>query len=131
MLGRWMVRLTACLVVATVSSCGTWLRMASLSQPPSPLLADMSGDWAAVSAEFDRRVKASFPIGVSDVQMGATLQEQGFSRRDWASSAEQEHVALRRKDTFGCKVAVHVRWRADANGRLTSVGGDYVEEVCF
>lgn len=104
--------------------------MVTRPQPAVPLTAGLSGEWKAISAEFDKRVKASFPVGSSEAQMGTTLQRQGFSRQDWASSVEHEHVAMRREDRFPCNQAAYVHWRADTDGHLTSVRGVYREEGC-
>jgi hypothetical protein len=46
-----------------------------------PLTARLSGKWEDVSNEFDRRVKADFPIGIPVEKMGAELQRQGFRDR--------------------------------------------------
>jgi len=130
-LTRWALRMAVCLTVAVISSCGTLAWMANQSQPKPPLTAGLTGEWKAVSMEFDRRVKASFVLGTPIMQMGNELQKQGFSRQDWNSSIEQEHVAMRREDNFACRQAAYVHWRADGTGRLVTIKGDYLMEGCL
>ncbi len=131
MLARWTVGLVACVAVASISSCTTWLWMATHSQPTVPLTAGLLGEWGAISTKFDSRIKAIFPVGSSEAEMGAKLQKQGFNRQDWQSSVEQEHTAMRREDRFPCNQAAYVYWHADAEGRLTSIKGAYREEGCL
>lgn len=130
-LARWAARLAVCLAVAAVSSWSTWAWMTIRPRPAVPLTAGLSGKWEDVSNEFDRRVKASFPVGTPVGQMGTELQRQGFSRNDWSSSIEQEHEATRREDNGICNKAADVYWRADGEDRLTAVRGVYREEGCL
>jgi hypothetical protein len=90
---------------------------------PVPLTVGLNGPWQAVSDEFDRRTKERFPIGTPVEQMGAELDRQGFVRKDWGTSLDEEHQAVRREDNFVCAVAAHVYWRADqAAGRPSRPG---------
>jgi hypothetical protein len=95
------------------------------------LTAGLHGKWETVSNEFDRRVKANFPIGIPVGQMGADLQREGFSRQDRDSSIVQEHAAMRREDSFACRQAAYVYWRADGEDQLTAIRGEYREEGCL
>jgi hypothetical protein len=130
-LARWAGRLAVCVVVAAVSSCSTWAWMTTRPRTAVPLTAGLSGKWEDLSNEFDRRVKADFPIGIPVEKMGAELQRQGFSRQDWSSSIETEHAAVRREDNGVCNQAAYVHWHADGEGRLTAARGVYREEGCL
>ena len=128
---RWAIRFAACLAIAVVSSFGTSMWIAGNRQPKAPLTTNLAGEWKILSAEFDRRVKAHFPIGTSVGEMGHELQKQGFSLADWGSAMDQERVAVRREDNWVCNQAAYVHWHADGNGRLTAIKGDYREEGCL
>jgi len=132
-LKQWVVRLAVCFAVAVVSSCSTWIWAPPLfrpTPPPAALTTGLSGKWSVVSGEFDRRVKAAFPVGTPIGQMAADLQRQGFTRQDWDSSNDEEHEAVRREDNIVCRQAAYVHWRTDGEGRLTAVRGTYEEEGC-
>ena len=92
-LALWAGRLVVCLIVAAVSSGSTWAWMTfrprsihAVSCLPSTLTAGLNEECKTISAEFERRVKASFPAGSSEAQMGIELGRQGFLREDWSSS---------------------------------------------
>ncbi|MGO9674809.1 MAG: hypothetical protein ACLPSF_11695 [Methylocella sp.] len=96
-----------------------------------PLTAGLEGEWSAVSKEFDGRVKNAFPLRSSDKQMAAELQRQGFRSQRWESSTEFEHEAMRREDSIVCRASARVFWRADAEGQITAIRGEIVEEACL
>jgi len=118
--------------LATMVGTTIWNYARNLSKPPAPLTAGLQGKtWAAASAEFDGRVKAKFPLGSFDTDMGAELVHQGFSRQDWNSSPNEEHEAVKREDNMVCNKAAHIHWRVSNEGRLTAIRGEYREEGCL
>jgi hypothetical protein len=129
----WLLCLGASIGIAAISVVGTrvWVISAQYTKPKVPLTAGLEGGWAAMSNEFDRRVKNSFPVGSLEKLMAAELQRQGFSREDWHSSTEQESEAARREDTWMCIQAARIYWRADSEGRLTTIRALYREEGCL
>lgn len=131
MVVRWASRLAGVLIVAMTASCATAYWMAAKPPPPTSLTVNLSGSRRDVSSEFDRRVKARFPIGSTVSEMGASLHRQGFSRQDWSSSVEREHVAIRREDNFVCKQIAYVYWHDDGENHLTSIRGVYRDEGCL
>ena len=85
-----------------------------------------------MSAELDRRVRESFPIGSAMSQVEAKLENQGFYPSIKGGLAMRgETFRVRREDKFPCDQAAYVYWRADGNERLTSIRGDYREEGCL
>ena len=80
-----------------------------------------------VSAEFDRRVKASFPVGSLVADMGQVLNAQGFWH-DWSCSTETEHFAGRDENTWMSKQGAYIQWRADKDGRILEIKGSYVHD---
>lgn len=99
-------------------------------KPPVPLTMGLQGSWETISAEFDTRVKAQFPLGLSEIDMGKELQLQGFSRHDW-NTGGRKGDAIRREGDFVCNKAAYIHWQADTQGRLTSISGEYREEGCL
>ncbi len=135
MLARWTAWVVGSLTAALALICSPvllWLLYLWIIEPPAvPLTVGLSGTWAAWSSELDRRVKVSFPPGSSETQMASELRQQGFSQRDLGSSTEKEHWAVRREDSFPCNKAAYVYWRADDDGRLISIRGDYPMGQCL
>ena len=123
----------SCVAVAVVSSGSAWAWMTFQPRPtepasplPSPLTAKLHGEWKAISAEFDSRVRASFPIGSPEGQMMAELERQGFSPESVAWAGESEHATKRPENDWVCHKSAYVLWRTDTEGRLTSVRGLYL-----
>ena len=89
--------------------------------------------------EFDRRLRASFPIGSAASQLEGELERQGFVRLDspaakgrpLAGGTKGEMVRMRPEDRFPCAQAAYVFWRTDNDGRLVAIRGDYREEGCL
>jgi hypothetical protein len=124
------ITFAALLIVGTNIWCG----LRSMEKAPVPLTMGLGGEWAVVSKEFDRRVKAAFPLGSSVSDMGQELSRQGFIRQDWTDwtiISSQEHKAMRREDFIPCNKAAYVYWRADKEGKLISIRGEYNEEGCL
>jgi len=130
---RWPFRAVTILVIVGLSVGSTllWSELAKGVPSPVPLTSGMTGDWTTITKRFDTRVQHRFPIGSSEFDMGRVLSEQGFSQADWGGATGTEHEAVRREDSFVCKVAARIRWRASADGRLTSIRGSYGEEGCL
>jgi hypothetical protein len=131
-LARWSLSLIAIALVSAISIFETVVYMTlPRPKPEVPLTAGLSGEWATISTEFDRRVRSRFPMGSPESEMGAELQRQAFSRQDWTSSDDLEHEAMRREDFIPCRQAAYIYWRADSAGRIIAIRGLYREEGCL
>jgi hypothetical protein len=99
-----------------------------------PLTRGLSGAWAAISSEFNRRVIARFPVGSSADDMAHELEQEGFTDEDWQAAGygprKNEHVAVRRESDIACGELAAVYWTEDRQGRLTSIRGWYSEAGC-
>lgn len=128
----WTIRAGMGLLIAVLAAGATalWMWSSPIREPSPPLVAGLKGGWAEVSVAFDRRVRARFPIGMADQDLGAELQRQGFTRKDWSSSPAAEHLAIFERDELICRESFEVYWRVDATGRLTSVRGDHPAAAC-
>ena len=79
-----------------------------------------------MSAAFDAKVKARFPIDTPMTVMGSELQLEKFVRQDWIDLQGREHYASRYDGGGGvCKNTALIYWKSDENDRLTSVRGEY------
>jgi hypothetical protein len=128
-----MLRLCGVAVISVISILGTlfWSDLRSFERSQVPLTAGLHGAWAAISEEFDRRVKNRFPLGSTEKDMALELRREGFSRQDWESSVDLEHQATRDESRFPCNQRAQVFWRADAEGRLTAIRGEYPMGECL
>lgn len=97
----------------------------SHSTPSVELTKELSGTWEAVSAEFDRRVKAKFPIGTSEADMLRELRNQGFARQGL------DNQAKRHESDFACSKGAYVNWLTDKYGFVIFINGEYREEGCL
>ena len=91
--------------------------------PRKPFLGrGLPSSYAEGEEVFDMRVKAKFPIGMSEAQLVEELRKQGFSTgsmskaTDWKAATITRGVILR--------TIWSVRWRAPA-GRIEEVLGVY------
>jgi hypothetical protein len=132
-LARWCLRIGISVAISAISVVGTLIFVEVQPKPSVPLTADLHGEWAAVSREFNRRVTSHFPVGSLESKMTDELRREGFSRDDWnyTNAKGGEAKAIRREDGFPCAQAAYVYWRADGTGRLTAVRGVYQEEGCL
>ena len=128
------LRVVAGIRIAAVLTIGGLLGWSVLSlalRPSTPLTMALPRDWQAARSEFDRRIKARFPLGSSARGMVAELQRQGFTRPTWDTPVTQEHQATRTKSTFVCIIVAEVGWRTNSDGRLMAVKGVYGEQGCL
>lgn len=102
-------------------------------KPKSALTEQLSGTWDQVSKEFDRRVKAQFPVGSAESAMTLALRRQGFERQDWTfrKAGDDEARAFRSENNIVCNQGAFVYWRSDEAGAITSVRGEYRELGCL
>jgi hypothetical protein len=120
------------LAVSAVSILGTVVWIALRPQYEEvPLTKGLRGDWSGISTELERRARLKFPIGSSVLSMGEELRREGFSRQDWNTSVDDEHVARRQENDVVCNKAAYIFWRADDKGRVTAIRGLYREEGCL
>jgi hypothetical protein len=128
----WSIRIGVWVIIAVVAAGGTalWLGTAAMREAAPPLVAGLSGSWSEQSVAFDKRVRARYAIGATDQSLGADLDRQGFVRKDWGSSAAQEHMASRTQKGLLCRDVFNVYWRADESGHLTSVRGERPASTC-
>lgn len=131
-LKTWSIHAGVWVVIALVAAGGTalWLLSAPMRQPAPALVTGLSGSWSEQSVAFDKRVRARYAIGAVDQSLGADLDKQGFVRKDWGSSAAQEHVASLTRKGLVCRDVFNVYWRADEAGHLTSVRGEHPASAC-
>jgi hypothetical protein len=119
------------LIVAFVSAQGLWHWVTTRPPTRIPLTEGISGQTRQERSDaLDERLKAAFPLGSPEAEMWAVLRKQGFARRDRGSSFEQERLAVAHEGGFLCSWEVLVSWRADTNGRLTSISGRFGREAC-
>lgn len=90
------------------------------------MVATLPGDEAGFSREFDDRVRAQFPLGSSEDALISYLDGEHFASEWRRRDAANTSVLI--LNGLICKKIVHVRWRADASGVLTDIGGDYASE---
>ncbi len=92
------------------------------------IVETLPGDEAGFSRELDNRIRERFPVGTSEDKLIDYLKNEHFvpewRRGDGANSSA--FVA----DGLICEKIARVRWRADAAGALTEVGGAY-ESHCL
>jgi hypothetical protein len=126
-ISRGHIRIILITSVILVAGIAFWY----FAQNLAPLTAGLNGPWKVISAEFDKRVEAMFPLGSSEIDMKKELHRQGFSLPDLTAEFAQRGEAIRREDGFVCNKAAYIRWQADKQGRLTSISGEYREEGCL
>ncbi len=92
------------------------------------IVETLPGDELTYSRQLDGRIRDRFPIGSSEDKLLYFLQSEQFApdwrRRDDANSSSFTASGLI------CQRIAHVRWRADASGALTEIGGAY-ESHCL
>ena len=137
---RWVMRTGMALIIAVASAIATlWITGWTLFKPyvpPTPrsvLTEQLSGPWDQVSKEFDRRVKAAFPIGTAESAMTLALRRQGFERQDWTfrKTGNDEAQAFRSENNWVCNQGAFVYWRSDEAGNIASIRGEYRELGCL
>lgn len=131
---RWVLGIcSAVLITAIISIVGTVVFFIGQPRPSVPLTTRLDGGWDTMNSEFDARVRAWFPIGSTERDMVRELQREGFIRDDWSFVIGQgaEARASRREDRIVCHQAAYIYWRANRQGRLTSIRGLYRVEGCL
>ena len=91
----------------------------------------LQGTWAAIGEELDSPVERRFPLGSSEKDLASELRREGFSRQDWEPSIDLEHEAIRDESDWVCNISAPVFWRANAEGRLTAIRGEYPMGTCL
>ena len=130
---KWAFRIGAAILIAAISIVCTLLYVAIHPKPGAPLTAGLQGKWADMSAQFNRRVQQRFPVGSPEQAMTDELRREGFVREDWAYQVRnsQGAVAIRYEPNFVCNQGAIVSWRADPEGHITSIHGEYREMRCL
>lgn len=112
-----MGRLAASIALCLVGACS------DAGHGPLPPIADkLPSNVRQAEPEFDRRVKAAFPIGIPEGDMILKLQGDGFKISPPGPDGYRSGD-IKRGD-FICQTIWSVRWRADA-GILREVFGVY------
>jgi predicted small lipoprotein YifL len=110
-----MSRLAASFLLSSLSACGS---VAPTSLPP---IADkLPSDVRDAEPEFDRRVKAAYPVGSHEENAVAGLRRAGFEVSSRASDGYRS-ADIKRGDAI-CQTIWSVRWKAVA-GRMSEVFG--------
>lgn len=105
----WLIVLSA----ALAGSCS--------KAPVLPALADtLPDDVKAAQVEFDRRVQATFPVGMSNQRVIDTLQHDGFTVGSVQSGARRTAELLRHDGV--CNRVWFVDWQS-AGGKVTQMQG--------
>ena len=131
---RWVLGIFFAVAISVIISIvGTVAFVTWQPNPDVPLTTKLDGNWDTMSSEFDTRVRARFPTGSSEVEMARELQREGFTRNDWFYVLPQgaEAKATRREDRVVCRQAAYIYWRANPQGRVTSIRGVYRVEGCL
>jgi hypothetical protein len=90
----------------------------------------------AASAEFDRRIQAEYPPGTPEASIIRGLWWQGYGspqqRCGTASDCAEapKFVLAQSEMSLVCRSSWSVEWRADKNGKITSVKGG-MNTVCL
>ncbi len=117
-------------VTLALMSASCWRRQDALTsfRPLPAIVATLPGEETEFSRELDGRIRERFPIGTSEDKLIDFLASENFvpdwRRRDTVNSSSFVESGLI------CRKIVRVRWRADAAGLLTEVGGVY-ESHCL
>jgi len=136
---KWAGLFCAALLVAFVSSCSTFFALwdpqgYTPPQPKSVLTEGLGGrTWEEASREFDRRIKARFPPGTPENAMALELRHQGFKRQDWSyqKHGDEMATAFRSENNLVCNQVAFVDWRADSDGMIAAIRGEYRELGCL
>lgn len=98
-------------------------------KPKPPLVRDLPGEWAKAEVEFDRRVKAEFPVGSDERALIGELRHQGF-RPNWTTDGARRSANLD-LSTMICAIHAEIEWTADGRGKITSIEGKYPPGGCL
>ena len=126
----WLNRGTALGTLAATTVIFAFSFTKTPDRPQSALTANLSGGWDAANREFDRRIKARFPLGSTVDQLIANLSEQGFVA-EWPDARFNEYAAYSDVGNWVCNIGAHVYWTVGENGRIRSIRGMYREEGCL
>ena len=111
----------ATLILMSVAfGAGKWTgRLRSLPA----IVETLPGDETDFSRELDDRLRERFPIGTSEDKLIDYLARERFVP-EWRRHDDANSSAFV-EDGLICEKIARVRWRADAAGALTEVGGAY------
>ena len=91
--------------------------------PRKPALGRaLPSNYAEGTRVFDKRVKAKFPIGMSEALLVEDLRRQGFAIRSDPRNVDHKSAAIIRGLIF--RTIWSIRWQARA-GRIEDVWGVY------
>lgn len=91
------------------------------------IVATLPGDESQFSHELDARLRERFPVGTAQDKLIGYLVGANFVP-DWPQHGANASVFI--FNGWLCARIVHVLWRADLAGNLTSVSGSY-ESHCL
>ena len=138
---KWVIRIGLAMIIAVASAVATlwitgWTPIKPYVPPkPEAALTEHLGGktWDEASREFDRRVKARFPVGTAESAMTLDLRRQGFERNDWTyrKTDNEEATAYRSESNFICNIGAFVYWRSDQTGNISAIRAEYRQMGCL
>ena len=78
---------------------------------------NLPANWEEGKIEFNRRVQAAYPIGMSEADIISQLKKTGFEVND--ASAEFS------RSIFPCKLDWEINWTLNPNGTVKDITSDY------
>lgn len=96
---------------------------------PSFLTKGLPTSWTDASAEFDRRLRVRFPLGMPAGDLIRALHKEGF-KPTWFERAGY-YGAVKPEGWLPCSVAARVRWQPGPGDTLAYIDGSYQEEGCL
>lgn len=101
---------------------------ACVSAPP--MARNLPGDIRQADREFDRRLKARFPVGSASSVMVRALTAEGFEPSHARNADPSTHVYQFERGTFPCSFSWNVFWTSDDADRVADVSGTY-DAICL
>lgn len=112
-----MRQFAASLLLGVLSACGS-----APYRPLPPIASKLPSDVRTAEPEFDRRVKAAFPLGSSEEKTITELRRLGFVVS--SRGTDGYRFADIKRGGMICQTIWSVRWKAEA-GQLREVFGVY------
>lgn len=95
----------------------------------SSLTDGLPTTWQGASTEFDKRIRARFPLGMPAGDFIRELSNEGFKPMWFVSGGY--YGAVRSEGWVLCRVSARVYWGLGPDDTLAYVDGKYREEGCL